>query len=275
MAAVNTDIDIEKQTTAADQHSGSSTYNRNGAGHRIARVTTSGDEDEILHIGDTKVYKHEFVAAFGGTLNPGLSAAPSRKFANPSPLGLCAFAMSTFLLGLVNARARGLTNGVGIVGLAYFYGGLIQVLAGMWEIVVENSFGATALCTFGGFWLAWAALDTKTFGIAASYTNPDDFRNCVGFMMLGFFLFTAVMTCMTLRSTVAFFSLFLFISLTFLCMTIGQLGDSVNAIKAAGYFGIITSLIAWYNAFAGIATKENSYITCTPIYMPGAVLAKN
>ncbi|CDO53171.1 hypothetical protein DV451_004798 [Geotrichum candidum] len=265
------DIDLEKQT--ADQHSGSSnTYNRNG--HRIARVTTSGDDDEILHIGDTKVYKHEFVAAFGGTLNPGLSEAPSRKFANPSPLGLCAFALTTFVLSLVNIHARGVSNPSGVIGLAYFYGGFIQLLAGMWEVVVENSFGATALSSYGGFWLAWAALETKAFGIAEAYDDPADFNNVVGFFLLGWFFFTFIMLMLTLKSTIAFFGLFLFLDITFLFLTISHLGHSPVCGKIGGYFGLITAVIAWYNAYAGIANKENSYFVVKPIYMPGAVLAK-
>lgn len=271
MATV-TDIDIEKQT--ADQHSSSSTgaaYNRTDSGHRIARVTTSGDAAEILHIGDTKVYKNEFVAAFGGTLNPGLSEAPSRKFANPSPLGLSAFALTTFVLSLVNVQARGVTSATGVVGLAYFYGGFIQLLAGMWEVVVENSFGATALSSYGGFWLAWAALETPSWGLASAYTDENELASVVGFFCLGWFLFTFVLMMMTLKSTVAFFSLFFFLDITFLFLTIANLAGSVACKKAAGYFGLITAFIAWYNAYAGIATKENAYVVPVPIFMPGSV----
>lgn len=266
-----TEIDIEKQNI--DQHSGSSaTYQR--AGHRIARVTTSGDDDEILHIGDTKVLKHEFMAAFGGDLNPGLHAPPSRKFANPSPLGLCGFALTTFVLSLVNIHARGVSNASGVIGLAYFYGGVIQLLAGMWEIVVENPFGATALSSYGGFWLSWAALETKSFGIASAYTDADDLRNVVGFFLLGWFFFTFIMMMCTLRSTVAFFSLFFFLDVTFLFLTIENLGNSPVCGKIGGYFGLITALIAWYNAYAGLANKENSFFIIKPIYMPGAILSK-
>lgn len=269
MANIN-DIDVEKQT--ADQHSGSSTAAYNRAGHRIARVTTSGDDEEILHIGDTKVFKHEFLAAFGGTLNPGLSRAPSRKFANPGPLGLCAFALTTFVLSLVNIRARGVSNPSGVIGLAFFYGGFIQLLAGMWEVVVENPFGATALSSYGGFWLAWGVLETKAFGIAEAYADPADLNNVVGFFLLGWFFFTTIMLLLTLKSTVAFFSLFLFLDITFLFLTISHLGHAPICGKIGGYFGLITAVIAWYNAYAGIANKENSYYVVKPIYMPGAVL---
>lgn len=257
-------FDVEKH--AADQ-----TF-ENEPNHHVARVTTSGDANEIIHIGGTKVFKHEFIAAFGGDLNPGLHAPPTRKFANPGPLGLSAFALTTFCLSLVNVQARGVSNASGVIGLAFFYGGLIQLLAGMWEIVLENPFGATALSSYGGFWLSWAAIETKAFGIVSSYTTADELENMVGFYLLAWFLFTVLLTTMTLRSTVAFFSLFFFLSITFLLLSVGKLASSPNCGKAGGYFGIITAFIAWYNAYAGIATKENAYFVPKPFYMPGAVL---
>ena len=71
--------------------------------------------------------------AFGGEFQPGLyKEIKDRKFANPAPLGLCAFALTTFVLGLINMNARGLTQPNLVVGLAYGYGGLVQLLAGMW-----------------------------------------------------------------------------------------------------------------------------------------------
>lgn len=259
----STQIDLEKQ----ENH----TY---VGGHLVARVTTSGDGQEILHIGDTKVLKDDFIAAFGGSLNPGLSAAPSRKFANPGPLGLSAFALTTLCLSLVNVRARGLTNPAGVVGLAFFYGGLIQLLAGMWEVVVENPFGATALSSYGGFWMAWGAIETDAFGIKTAYATSGELNDMVGFFLLGWFLFTFMMMILTLKSTVAFFSLFLFLDITFLFLTIGHLGHTAVCNKIGGYFGIITAFIAWYNAFAGLANHENSYFVPKVIYMPGSVLAK-
>ncbi|VVT45384.1 uncharacterized protein SAPINGB_P000732 [Magnusiomyces paraingens] len=240
-------------------------------GHRVARVRTSSTDDNIIQIGNTMFHRHELIAAFGGNFNPGLAVAPSHKFANPSPLGLSAFALTTLCLSLVNVHARGVSNASGVIGLAYFYGGFIQLLAGMWEVVVENTFGATALSSYGGFWLAWGALETDAFGIKAAYSDSKQFESMVGFFLLGWFLFTFMMLSMTLKSTVAFFSLFLFLDLTFLMLTVGKLADSANCSKAGGYFGIITAIVAWYNAYAGLANHENSYFLPKVIYMPGTV----
>lgn len=71
--------------------------------------------------------------AFGGELQPGLyKTLEHRKFANPAPLGLCAFALTTFVLSLVNLGARGVTVNSIVVPLAFGYGGFVQFFAGMW-----------------------------------------------------------------------------------------------------------------------------------------------
>jgi len=74
--------------------------------------------------------------AFGGEFQPGLyKGVENRKFGNPAPLGLCAFALTTFVLSLINVGARDLTAPNIVVALAFGYGGLVQLLAGMWYVV--------------------------------------------------------------------------------------------------------------------------------------------
>ena len=71
--------------------------------------------------------------AFGGEFQPGLyKSTEQRKFANPAPLGLCGFALTTFVLSLINLGTRGITGPNIVVGAAFAYGGLCQLLAGMW-----------------------------------------------------------------------------------------------------------------------------------------------
>lgn len=94
------------------------------------------------------------LAAFGGDFQPGLYRADqNRKFANPAPLGLCGFALTTFLLSLINLSTEGISEPNIVIGAAFAYGGLCQLLAGMWEMAVGNTFGATALSSYGGFWV--------------------------------------------------------------------------------------------------------------------------
>lgn len=232
----------------------------------VQRITTGGVNEEYVYIGRTKFLKSDLYEAFGGTLNPGLSPQSSHRFANPAPLGLSAFALTTFVLSMFNAGAMGIEIPNLIVGSAIFYGGLVQMIAGIWEISVENTFGGTALTSFGGFWMSFGAIYIPWFGILDAYeAKPSDLNNCLGFYLLGWTIFAAGLTICTMKSTIAFFALFLLVTVTFLLLTISKFTNSEKCTKAAGVVGVIVAFIAWYNAFAGVATRENSYVVAHPI----------
>jgi len=167
--------------------------------------------------------------------------------ANPAPLGLCAFALTTFVLSAANA---GLFTGATIViGLALFYGGLAQLLAGMWEFRAGNTFGATAFTSYGAFWLAvGATLQLKLIPNGAAF----------GFFLLGWTIFTGLMFLGTLRSNVALIAVFGLLFLTFLFLAIGALGGSSGMTSFGGWLGILTALVAWYTALAGILASGNN-----------------
>lgn len=232
-------------------------------------------EEGYIVIGRTKVPVDDVLNAFGGDLNPGLSSGPKHDFANPSPLGLSAFALTTFVLSIINFNGRGLHSAGVVVPIAYFYGGFVQFCAGMWEMAIGNTFAATALSSYGGFWLSWAALESPAFGVAAAYEDdPDGLANAVGFYLLGWAIFTFGLCVCTVRSTLAFFGLFFLLGMTFLMLCIGSMAPAPNCTKAGGFFGLITACFAWYNAFAGVATRENSYITVKAIPLPGSKFIK-
>jgi len=218
--------------------------------------------------------------AFGGEFQPGLyRPTDHRKFANPAPLGLSAFALTTFVLSLINIQVRDVTEPNIVVALAFGYGGLVQLLAGMWEMAVGNTFGATALSSYGGFWLSFAIVLTPGgFNIENAYkgatAGPNDFNNAFGYFLIGWFIFTFILLICTLRSTVAFFLLFFFLDLAFLMLAIGYFQASSagkpNAAceKAGGYFGIFAAFMAWYNALAGIADDSNSFFVIPVAHFP-------
>ncbi|CAN3361029.1 accumulation of dyads protein 2 [Diutina catenulata] len=242
--------------------------------HEITKVHTDGD---YITFGNERYLRSELVEAFGGTLNPGLSPPPKHDFANPAPLGLCGFAMTTFVLSLINLETRGVKIPNIVVGLAYFYGGLAQLVAGMFEIAVGNTFGGAALSSYGSFWGTWAAIYTPSFGIQAAYMDPEtgelnakEFANAVGIYLVGWFIFTFFMMLMTLKSTLAFFLVFFLLSITFLLLAIAEFkGTNGGPVKkAAGVFGLLTAFAAWYNAYAGIANEQNSYITVKALPLP-------
>ena len=235
----------------------------------LQRVETGGENHEFIFIGRQKFLKDELYSAFGGTLNPGLAPPSTHKFANPAPLGLSAFALTTFVLSMFNAQAMGIKIPNVVVGLAAFYGGLVQIIAGIWEIALENTFGGTALSSFGGFWLSFSTLYIPWFGIAKAYEEfPDQFHSAVGFFLLGWTIFTAGLTLCTMKSTVAFFSLFFLLTITFLLLSIGSFTQKTGVTRAGGVLGVVVAFIAWYDAFAGVATRENSYITVRPFALP-------
>ena len=184
------------------------------------------------------------MAQFAADRDPAaVESATVTSAINPAPLGLSAFALTTFVLSAANA---GLFTGAEIViGLALFYGGLAQLLAGMWEFRSGNTFGATAFTSYGAFWLAVAAsLQLKLIPNGTAF----------GFFLLGWTIFTGIMLIGTLRSNLALIGVFLFLFLTFLALTIGAFGASATFTSLGGWLGIITALVAWYTALAGLLT---------------------
>ena len=224
--------------------------------------------------------------------------------ANPAPLGLAAFALTTFVLSMLNAGAivskfkhshnnqifqkpfsyvciytfcagiNSPSQGV-VLGLALFYGGLVQLLAGMWEFKTGNTYGALAFTSYGGFWMSFAALFITSFGFMNGYATATaaDINNGLGIYLLSWCMFSTFMFIASHRTTVVLFVLFFFVALTFLMLSIGRFCDNnIHLQKAGGVFGIIAAAIAWYGSFAGLLTKKNSYFTLPvgelhPIYV--------
>lgn len=130
-------------------------------------------------------------------------------------------------------------------------------------MAVGNTFGATALSSYGGFWIAIGIVLTPSFGISAAYktttSGVNDFNNAYGYFLMGWFIFTTILLLCTLRSTLAFFLLFFTLDLAFLFLACGHLTASAKGVAnasllhAGGYFGIFAAFLAWYNALAGIA----------------------
>ncbi|CAH7670943.1 GPR1/FUN34/yaaH family-domain-containing protein [Phakopsora pachyrhizi] len=182
------------------------------------------------------------------------------KFANPSPMGLAAFAGTTFLLSLFNVQARGITSPNLIVGMAMAYGGLIQLLAGMWEFAVGNTFGATAFSSYGGFWISFGCIFIPGTGIMEAYTTASkagQLDNALALYLFTWFIFTSIMLLATFRSSIGLVVLFFFLDCTFLLLAVGSTMPHVESItKAGGAFGNI----AWYIAASALLSSEGSSI---------------
>lgn len=189
------------------------------------------------------------------------AAAVESAVANPAPLGLCAFALTTFVLSCTNAGFLVPATGAGVVaGLALFYGGLAQLLAGMWEFRAGNTFGGTAFSSYGGFWMAFGVILIPATGVANAIP-ASVVHQALGVFLLGWTIFTAMMLIGSLRTNLALVALFAFLTLTFLALTIAELGGGAPFQQIGGWLGIITALIAWYTALAGVLSSSKSMFT--------------
>jgi succinate-acetate transporter protein len=174
--------------------------------------------------------------------------APGSHLADPAPLGLAAFALTTFVLSFVNADIIKVEPVV--FGLALAYGGLAQLLAGMWEFAKGNTFGATAFSSFGAFWISFWWL-TGHSGLD-KVTNADDLGNAVGVYLLAWGIFTAYMTIAATRVSGAVLTVFVLLTITFFLLAIGEFAAKENITHIGGWFGIATALAAWYASFGGV-----------------------
>ncbi|HEX5200893.1 MAG TPA: acetate uptake transporter [Actinoplanes sp.] len=169
--------------------------------------------------------------------------------ADPGPLGLAGFASTTFFLSTVNAGLLPKSVTAVVLGLALFYGGVAQLLAGMWEFVKGNTFGALAFSSFGGFWLSyWFLVAHVVGGLKA---DAGDISNAIGVFLLIWTIFTAYMTVAATRVSLAVLAVFAALTLTFLFLTLGEFVDE-SFTKVGGWLGIITAIIAWYASFAAV-----------------------
>jgi len=268
------DPNVNKEYSDHQDHAnGTTTAHSNGNAPQHRRYDYGGNPLAHMNTGESARFP-----AFGGELQPGLyRPTTGRKFANPAPLGLSAFALTTFVLSLINIGVRGVTTPSIVIGLAFGYGGLVQLLAGMWEMAVGNTFGATALSSYGGFWISFAIILTPGgFDISAAYADggPNAENYALGYYLAGWFIFTTILLLCTLKSTLAFFLLFFFLDFAFLFLFLARFYASAEGAvdiplnKAGGYFGIFAAFMAWYNALAGIADSSNSFFVIPVAHFP-------
>jgi uncharacterized protein len=172
------------------------------------------------------------------------------KPADPGPLGLAGFAMTTFVLSMFNSN---LVNGKGIpvvLGLALVYGGIVQLLAGMWEFRTGNTFGAVAFSSFGAFWISFWALNVfyaKQIGGNAGHA--------VGVYLWAWAIFTAYMTVAALRVSGAVLLVLVLLTITFVLLAIGETGGHATVTHWGGYLGLATAAAAWYASMAAVVNS--------------------
>jgi succinate-acetate transporter protein len=159
--------------------------------------------------------------------------------------------MTTFVLSMFNAN---FVSGAGepvVLGLALAYGGIAQLLAGMWEFRTGNTFGAVAFSSYGAFWISFFVLVTffvPTIPAASA-------GHAVGLYLWAWAIFTTYMFVASLRTTVAVSLVFLLLSITFILLGAGNSGANESVIHWGGYVGLATAVAAWYASFAAVTNS--------------------
>jgi len=175
---------------------------------------------------------------------------PGPRFADPAALGLAAFGLTTFVLSFANAGwIPG--GGVSVLGLALFYGGIGQVIAGVWEFANKNTFGATAFTSYGLFWMAaWFLLTSG---------NKVDAPG-VGLFFLAWAIFTLYMTFAAIKTNLIILLVFIALTLTLVFLAIGEFANSVTIHNIGGYLGIVTAIFAFYGSFATVINSTFKHV---------------
>jgi succinate-acetate transporter protein len=175
----------------------------------------------------------------------------ARVIADPAPLGLAGFGLTTLLLSLINSGIMPKTTEPIVFGMALAYGGLGQLLAGMWEFRKGNTFGATAFASFGAFWISFWAFVT----FYAKSVPTADAGKATGWYLILWGIFTTLMWFASFRTTAALVALFALLAATFYFLGAGALAGSSGIGKIGGVLGIITAVVALYTALAGVLTS--------------------
>jgi len=174
----------------------------------------------------------------------------SNTYANPGPLGLMGFGMTTVLLNIHNAGFFPL--GAMILAMGLCYGGLAQIIAGILEFKKGNTFGLTAFTSFGFFWISLVVLIfLPQLGLATA--PPAKFMGCY-FFMWG--LFTTFMFVGTLKGNFATKFIFGSLAVLFFMLAIKEFTGSVLITHILGYVGIVCGLSAIYTAMAEVINEQ-------------------
>ena len=173
---------------------------------------------------------------------------PTKHIADPGPLGLAGFALTTFVLSTFNAGLLPKELEPVVLPLALFYGGLAQLLAGMWEFRKNNTFGALAFTSYGAFWLSFATY----VKFVAGGLPAESAHSATGLFLLAWTIFTLYMLIGSAKTNTALFLTFIVLEVTFVFLTLGAFMASSTMSTIGGWLGLVTAFLAWYVSAAGL-----------------------
>ena len=183
-------------------------------------------------------------------------ASTQTKFSNPAPLGLAGFALTTWLLSMINAGWFGGEAMGMVLACALAYGGTAQAIAGVMELPRGNTFGATAFLSYGAFW--WS------FALFVLFLHDKVPAVMVGWYLFAWGFFTFYMWLATFKSPRVLQLIFLALWITFFLLAFGEWTGAAALHQAGGYCGLLTALLAFYLSAADVI-NENYGRTVLPI----------
>ncbi len=185
------------------------------------------------------------------------------NIADPIPLGMSAFAFTTVIIGCVYAGfiLPGVGKGISLaVATALLYGGLVQILAGMWEFKKNNTMGATIFTSCGGFLAAFGIVFLPAFGIEKALVANASLTPALGLFFLCWTIFSGILFLGSMRTSMAMLLVLILLFISFLLLTIGELGGANTVLLIiGGWFGIVSGLVAWYYALADMLRATRSW----------------
>jgi succinate-acetate transporter protein len=176
---------------------------------------------------------------------------PLSTIADPAPLGLAALALTLLVLSLFNAELLPAAGRPVVFGLAFAYGGLAQLLAGMWAFRTPNTFAATAFVSYGAFWISFALLQA----FFADDVGAAEVDLYLGWTLIAWALFTTGLYAVSVKITGRVNVVFLLLGATLFLLGIGEVAEAEIVTRVGGYVGIVTALAAGYAAFAILAGR--------------------
>jgi succinate-acetate transporter protein len=186
-----------------------------------------------------------------------LMGAIDLRIADPAPLGLAGFGITTLLLSIINAQIIGAANEPAVLAVAIPFGGGAQLLAGMWAFRRNQTFAATAFTSYGAFWISFFLLVQFFAAPVAAKGGVDSVNTIIGWYLFSWGLFTAYMFVASLGSARAVQVVFLLLALTFFALALGRWENSPDGwTKFGGWLGIATAAAAIYTSFADVTNAN-------------------
>lgn len=180
-----------------------------------------------------------------------IASEQTKMIADPAPLGLAGFALTTMLLSLVNSGVLPKDTEPVVLGVALAFGGFAQLLAGMWEFRKGNVFGATVFTSYGAFWLSfWAFLSFFAKDIPKAHVGV-----AVGWYLMAWGIFTILMLVAALRTTAVLAVLFAVVAAVFVLLSFGAFNASATLTHAGGIMGLVAAALAFYLCLAAVTAS--------------------